>query len=187
MDDGYVFGYGSLVNRLTHEYPAAHPARVRGWRRAWRASPLRAVCYLTAVPDEDASLLGMIAPVTDWAALDERERAYARHDATGAVEHELDHAPQVTIYAIRADVHRAPGAENPVLMSYLDAVVQGFLAEFGEAGVAEFFQTTDGWDHAPILNDRARPVYGRHQRLDAQQTQMVDDWLFRVGARVRFA
>ena len=32
----YFFGYGSLVNRATHDYVHAHPARISGWRRAWR-------------------------------------------------------------------------------------------------------------------------------------------------------
>ncbi len=38
--DPYFFGYGSLVNRLTHDH-RAEPAARRGWRRAWRRTSLR--------------------------------------------------------------------------------------------------------------------------------------------------
>jgi hypothetical protein len=62
-------------------------------------------------------------------------------------------------------------------------VVQGFLHEFGEAGVAAFFDTTDGWD-TPVLNDRAAPRYPRHKVLSAAETALVDDHLARLSARV---
>ena len=50
MSHDFFFGYGSLVNRATHDFPEAHPARVTGWRRAWRHTDLRPVAYLTAEP-----------------------------------------------------------------------------------------------------------------------------------------
>jgi hypothetical protein len=55
-------------------------------------------------------------------------------------------------------------------------VVQGYLREFGEAGVKRFFDTTDGWE-APVLNDRADPVYPRHRVLTADERTLVDDLL----------
>lgn len=45
-----------------------------------------------------------------------------------------------------------------VLLSYLDVVVQGYFREFGRKGVVHFFEMTEGW-HAPVLNDRANPIY----------------------------
>ena len=76
MNDPFFFGYGSLVNRNTHDYGQAHPAQISGWRRAWRRSPSRDLCYLTAVPDPASTIEGLIAAVPngDWAALDIRER-----------------------------------------------------------------------------------------------------------------
>jgi len=61
--------------------------------------------------------------------------------------------------------------------------VQGYLQEFGQDGVQNFFQTTDGWD-APILNDRAAPLYPRHQRLCAAEQAMIDSHLKDLGAEV---
>lgn len=185
MHDVFFFGYGSLVNRRTHAYPEALPARVTGWRRAWRKSPLRQRCFLTVVPAPDAEIDGLVAavPGADWAALDVREHAYARVDVTGAVVHEVGREIEVALYAIPEGAHHDPGDDHPVVLSYLDAVVQGFLAEFGIDGVGHFFATTTGW-HVPVLDDRAHPVYARAQRLTEAERRVVDEGQADVGARV---
>ncbi|GKY88405.1 gamma-glutamylcyclotransferase family protein [Sinisalibacter aestuarii] len=185
MQDPFFFGYGSLVNRRTHHYAEAAPARVRGWRRAWRKSPLRQRCFLTVLPAPGVEIEGLVAavPGADWAALDEREHAYARHDVSGRVTHAVGREIDVALYAIPEGAHHDPGPEHPVLLSYIDVVVQGFLAEFGEAGVRRFFETTEGW-HVPVLDDRAQPVYARHQPLDRHERALVEDELARIGARV---
>lgn len=182
MEHGYVFGYGSLVNRRTHAYSEAAPARLSGWRRVWRHTRLRPVAFLTAVPDPGAEIDGLVARIEgpDWTALDERERAYDRVAAV-EVTHGLKHRPAVSVYTIPEGKHpRAP--ESHLLLSYIDTVVQGFLAEFGEDGVRRFFATTHGWD-APVADDRARPIYGRHQSLAARERALVDENLATLGCR----
>ncbi len=182
--DAWFFGYGSLVNRDTHAFGVAAPARLRGWRRVWRHTRLRPVAYLTAVPDPAGEIDGLIAAVSgaDWAALDMRERAYSRLSAHHQISHDLPHAPDIAIYTIPEGRHGTPGAACPVLLSYIDVVVQGYLREFGEAGVRRFFDTTDGWD-APVLDDRARPRYPRHRQLSGDERALVDDHLAAVGVR----
>lgn len=182
--DAFFFGYGSLVNRKTHDYGNAERAGARGWRRVWRHTALRPVAFLTAVPDPDCQIEGLIAPVPngDWRALDYRERAYDRLALTD-LAHPRPFAPDVAIYSIPAGKHGAPTMAHPVLLSYLDVVIQGYLHEFDEAGVANFFDTTEGWD-APILDDRAHPHYPRHQDLTPEETALVDHWLDRLDARV---
>ncbi len=184
MKDAYFFGYGSLVNRLTHGYAPAHRAVATGWRRAWRATPERRVAYLTAVPDPGARIDGLIAPVPPegWAALDHREAAYDRLHAAHQVAHEAD-AADIAIYAIAAERHFPPTPENPVLLSYLDVVLQGYLIEYGRDGAERFLATTTGWD-APILNDRAAPRYSRAQRLSDAETAFVDDALSSMACRL---
>ena len=182
--DPWFFGYGSLVNRETHTFSEAAPARLRGWRRVWRHTRLRPVAYLTVVPDPSAEIDGLIAavPGADWAALDMRERAYARLPAHHQVNHDLSHAPQIAHYAIPEGRHGTPDATCPVLLSYVDVVVQGYLREFGEAGVRRFFDTTDGWD-APVLDDRDAPRYPRHRVLSRDERALVDDHLSDRGVR----
>ncbi|SFH39958.1 hypothetical protein SAMN04488020_11251 [Palleronia marisminoris] len=175
MSDPYFFGYGSLVNRRTHVYTPAHRATLPGWRREWRATALRPAAFLTARPVAGSEIDGLIAPVpgNDWAALDQREAGYDRLPAD-AVRHAMEPAPEVAVYSI-------PPREDdldscPILLSYLDVVVQGFLTEFGEAGVARFFETTDNW-HLPVADDRGAPLYPRAQDLSAPETRLVDRWL----------
>ena len=177
----FFFGYGSLVNRHTHDYAHAHPARVDGWRRAWRHVTTRSVAFLTAVPDNDSSIDGLIAevPRADWAALDQREHSYDRVRAAG-VSHPLADAPDIHIYWAPDDKHQPASTDHPVLLSYVDVVVQGYLREFGEAGVERFFATTDGWE-APVLNDRLTPRYPRHQPLSAYEHGLVDAHLNALG------
>ena len=185
LPHAYFFGYGSLVNLATHDYADAHPARARGWRRAWRHTNLRPVAFLTAVRDPGSTIEGMIAhvPGDDWAALDMREHAYARVAAQQDIDHALAHRPTVALYAIADDAHGRPTAAHPVLLSYIDVVVQGYLTHFGEAGVVRFFETTSGWD-APVMDDRAAPVYPRHQRLSPAERALVDFHLDRLGVRL---
>jgi gamma-glutamylcyclotransferase (GGCT)/AIG2-like uncharacterized protein YtfP len=183
--DAYFFGYGSLVNRDTHDYAEAHGARLNGWRRVWRHTTLRPVAYLTAVPDPDCEIDGLIAavPGQNWSALDARERAYDRVHAAHQVRHDLPHRPEISVYTIPRGRHGPPCETHPALLSYIDVVVQGYLREFGEAGVTRFFDTTDGWD-TPVLNDRAAPRYPRHRKLSADERGLVDDELARRGVRI---
>ena len=184
MSDAFFFGYGSLVNRATHVFDDAHRARVRGWRRAWRGTPQRAVAFLTAIPDPFAEIDGLIAavPGDSWAALDEREHAYDRVTVSENVDHPLPHDPHIAIYAIPDGAHHAPTNEHPILLSYVDVVMQGYFNEFGAEGLAGFMATTGGWA-SPVMDDRADPIYPRHQTLSARERRMIDDALETVGAR----
>jgi len=176
MSDPRFFGYGSLVNLGTHDYHAPRPARLSGWRRVWRHSSRRPVAFLSVTRCEATAIDGIIAEVrgADWAALDAREAAYIRRDVTHQVEH--DGTPMPTALYEAAHGHIAPpSANHPILLSYLDVVVQGFLTQFGEGGVARFFETTDGW--GPVLNDRAAPRYPRHRDLSTSERDLVDHHL----------
>ncbi len=185
MADPYFFGYGSLVNLATHDFPNPRPARLQGWRRAWRHTDLRPVAFLTAVPDAGSEIEGMIAhvPRNDWAALDEREWAYDRVTATQSITHPLTHDVEIAVYAVPQRKHSEPSDKYPLLLSYIDVVVQGHLRAFGAEGANRFFAMTDGWE-APILNDRAEPRYPRHQQLHPSETEFVDDRLHTAGARI---
>lgn len=185
MADPFFFGYGSLVNRATHDFPLPRRATLKGWRRAWRHTDLRPVAFLTAIPDANAEIDGLIAhvPNDDWDALDQREWAYERVPVTEHITHPLSQDIEVAVYAVPESSHRSPTHKYPILLSYLDVVLQGYAREFGKDGVQRFLATTDGWD-APILNDRAAPKYPRHQPLSTEETGFVDDCLRSVAATI---
>ena len=182
MTQHYFFGYGSLVNRGTHDHDPAFTAHLPGWRRIWRHLPQRPYATLSVHAAPDTTLQGLIAGVQPaaWAALDQREAAYNRHDVSAHVDHAGPEALDIVMYVV------PPGTpepdRHPILLSYLDAVVQGYLDHFGEAGAQAFFATTDGWD-APVLDDRAAPIYPRHQRLSAQERSLTDDMLSDLKVR----
>jgi len=188
MTNPYFFGYGSLVNVATHDYHNPQPARLSGWRRAWVHTGLSEAAFLTAVPCGDSEIDGLIAavPGADWDALDLREHAYDRLPADGAVTHAVQPNPAISVYAVPQSAQMKGSMRHPILLSYLDVVVQGYSQVFGTAGVAEFFASTDGWE-APILNDRATPIYPRHQQLEVLQRDLVDHHLDVVGAKVVLA
>lgn len=178
VHDPHVFGYGSLVNRATLDGGAAHPARVTGWRRVWRRAPGRPAAFLSVEEAPGTEIEGLITAVPggDWAALDAREAAYRRSPVTGQVRHAAPGRPEVALYRLADPDHAAPCEAHPILLSYIDVVVQGFLAEFGRAGAERFAATTAGWA-APVLDDRAAPRYPRAQRLAGQERAVVDGLL----------
>ncbi len=185
MSDPFFFGYGSLVNRATHDFPRAARARVRGWARTWKRTRLRKVAFLTAVEAPGVEIDGLIAavPGADWTALDEREWAYHRLPVT-EITHEHGTVPDVQIYRTKPEHDTDATEEHPILLSYLDTVIQGYLREFGEAGAIGFFETTQGWD-APILDDRTEPVYARAQVLTREERDFVDERLAQLSAVVK--
>lgn len=174
MSRQYFFGYGSLVNDRTHAYPEPAAATLRGWRRVWRATALREEAFLSAAPSPGTTILGLVAevPGQDWAALDMRETGYDRQVVSDAVDHGLGAPAHVQVYTVPDRNHR-PDRRTPVLLSYLDVVVQGFFQRYGADGVAHFFATTDGWPDR-VRDDRAAPRYPRHQSLSGAERALVD-------------
>ena len=97
------------------------------------------------------------------------------------VRHPLTRPHDIAVYSIppRPD----DGDGSPILLSYLDVVVQGFLTEFGASGVHRFFETTDNWD-LPVADDRAAPLYPRAQKTSPEELRLTDDWLARLDCRI---
>lgn len=96
---------------------------------------------------------------------------------------EGDHGPPAQIYVVSTEHMIEPAQKSPIIMSSLDVAVQGYLEEFGEEGAHAFFTSTDGWDR-PVLDDRARPRYERHQSLTAFERAFVDHHLGALGVTV---
>ena len=185
MKHPHFFGYGSLVNRNTHAFTPIHRSHITGWRRIWQRAPNRPAAFLSVVADSKAEIEGVIAPVPndDWVALDAREFSYARLAVTDTVRHEASDVRDISIYAIPPEQAARPDSDHPILLSYVDAVLQGYLREFGEAGATRFFETTEGWD-TPVRNDRPDPIYPRAQKLTARERGFVDDMLSTLRAQV---
>lgn len=171
------------MNRATHDYPEARKTRANGWRRAWVHTQARPFAYLSAIRATGHHIDGLIAevPGADWAALDEREQAYARILDSANMEHDHPARPDVAIYSVPDHAKTRTDETFPILLSYLDVVLQGYLQEFGAGGADAFIDSTDGWE-APILNDRFKPIYPRSQILSRAELDVVDSALRALGA-----
>ena len=182
MTDPQFFGYGSLVNLQTHNYATPRPATLKGWKRVWQQSKDRHLAFLAVLPSAETEIDGIIASVPngDWAALELREHAYDRKDVTKA----LGQTAPTAIYQGQPAKIADGAATRPILLSYLDVVVQGFLQHFGYDGVDRFFATTDRWE-TPILNDRSNPIYPRHITLHRDEMALVDSQLIRLPTVVK--
>lgn len=179
------FGYGSLVNLKTHSYHKTWPAKIHGWRRCWVYSNKRDASYLSVCKSLTTSIQGIVADVADigWQVLDQREAAYQRRALSKSEL--LD--PQlngVQIYVADPKYVGEKSDSKPILLSYLDCVVQGFLQLYGEEGVQEFFETTEGWDRS-IKNDRNDPEYPRACKLSSVEINVVDRFISQLPSVVK--
>lgn len=170
---GY-FGYGSLANPATlrTDVAASVPARLAGWRRVFRDRPARAPKFggigpavLTAEADCNAAIDGMLVidRLENLPAVDQRENLYRRVTvAADALAFAGERPPlALPLYVYERDYEpEATGNPSPILRSYLDAVMQGFLHGFGEEGLCRFVAETAGLGR-PIVEDRDEPVYPR--------------------------
>lgn len=177
------FGYGSLVNLATHDYPDPTGATLTGWRRVWRHALARPVAFLSVEPCAHTTLHGITAQVPrgDWAALDLREHAYLRRDVSAQF-----HTP-TAVFEANPSHTAPPSTGHPILLSYLDVVVAGFATLMGDdpnsGGAAHFFATTTGW--GPVLDDRAAPLYPRAQPLHPDTRATVDAALTTLAVPVQ--
>lgn len=183
------FGYGSLVNRATHRTAILHavPARLKGWRRTWRPRPDMPgfpAALLSVRPEPDALCDGLVVfdRAENLPAVDAREARYWRLElAPDSLETAEPLSAGLPLYVYVAQTDIPPHPEPPmILRSYLDAVLQGFLAEHGEAGVSRFIAETEGFD-TPIHDDRHRPIYPRAVNLAAHEAALFAALLARLS------
>ncbi|MEM8750267.1 MAG: gamma-glutamylcyclotransferase family protein [Pseudomonadota bacterium] len=188
------FGFGSLVNlnTLTTPYIAAHRAKLDGWRRVWLPRPSTAphilagmppLAFLSAEPSPGIIIDGMV--VVDHAAslpaLDLREVMYKRTPiGTGSLTALDENAGALQarsdLFLYVAEQEADPDSVEPrpsILRSYLDAVFQGFLHNFGDEALERFVFTTRNF-HLPVLEDRDNPIYPRHVTLSRREKIRFD-------------
>lgn len=177
------FGYGSLVNEFTwaRRYES-HPAELRGWVREWKHcvdAPFGRVCALTVSPHADGMIQGLfiICAREDLKAVDEREIGYERVEITrSAVVAANDLPDELYIYRSNPRYYREGSSEYPLLLSYVEVVMFGYLRAFGEAAVERFIETTTGW-RTPFLDDRMNPIYPRAMQLPIDKRRLIEEKL----------
>ena len=178
------FGYGSLVNAHTHRTHIVHceRAHLSGFARRWqgRSEPARHPVSLLSAHRAGAGaaeLSGLL--VFDRAgnlpAVDRREHGYDRVRLDRSqlrLDRDDADLPDLEYYVY---VARPPAgaARHHILQSYLDAVLQGYLHQYGEHGARGFVESTGAFD-TPIVRDRASPLYPRAVKLTPDETDLID-------------
>ena len=188
------FGYGSLVNRetLRTRHQTLIPARLRGWRRHWQCredhpdmSISGDIALLSIHRHPQSTLSGMLI-IDEKASLPHLDLREAHYDRIPLLPSNLEFAddetaadlPEMLFVYVGRPV--PPREKTQLLQSYLDAVMAGYLQEFGEQGVVDFLQTTVGFDR-PIVCDRQQPRYARAIALDPKWAAHFDDLLASAG------
>lgn len=179
------FGYGSLVNRATHrtEIVDAVPARLKGWKRRWTprtAIPDHPACMLSVRQEPQALLEGLLIfdRLENLPAIDERERNYNRIRISAddlLTTKPIVHECPIYIYEAPRPSDASFGDQR-ILRSYLDAVLQGYMAEFGETGVRNFIAETEDFGIG-FFDDRHEPIYSRPVRLSQREHSLFEDLL----------
>jgi hypothetical protein len=191
------FGYGSLVNRetLRTTYIETHRAVLKDWRRHWQSrehsnssTGNRDIALLSVhrhIGYEISGLL-IIDDRKNLEAVDRREEHYDRERIPlSGIEIEPANVQAALPEELYVYVARKPSdmpCDCKLLQSYLDAVMAGYLREFGEAGLNEFIQTTVGFNRS-IICDRASPRYPRSIELTGNLSRYFDKLLDEAGAR----
>jgi len=191
------FGYGSLVNDRTRNLESfGLSGRLKGFRRQWRMRSgygdtgqpgNEGVTALSVVRDDNAYCDGLLVfdHKDHLPQVDKRETNYDRLSLDLAdFDCNFDIPAGVEAYIYIGQPHYTHWAEGafPVLQSYIDAVMQGFLDKFGHAGLERFISETDGW-RVPILQDRHNPIYPRPVLLNASEERLFDQLLQKVGGQ----
>lgn len=180
----HYFGYGSLVNAATrHAHEEAQNASLIGWRRTWThfyTAPWGPGRSLSIEQAADVRIEGALVTLTDGALerLDERERGYDRLELDGSFLDLPSNERVESFYVYRTKSTPPPGgtAENPILRSYMDCVMQGYRHNFGDDGLARLIETTAAWSGA-VFDDREAPRYPRAVKLGRDEVDLFDQWL----------
>lgn len=172
------FGYGSLVNPKTHRTNVLHfeRAQLRGFARRWQARPDPAdlpIALLSSAPstvDDELDGLLVFDRAENLPALDDREAGYDRLDLSpnDLVLRSGGALPNCPLYVYSGRAPFAPDSEHFILQSYLDAVLQGYLHQYGEHGARNFVERTADFDTA-LITDRNEPHYPRSVELSADE------------------
>jgi len=127
--------------------------------------------------DAPADLDGAAAGLAEMPSSMRAACRLMRTKVPGAVRLRLDRPdaalPDMPVYVYSARAPARPETVHHILQSYLDAVLQGYLHQYGEEGARGFVLSTD-WQDTPVVRDRTEPLYSRHVMLAPEERALID-------------
>ena len=176
----FIFGYGSLVNRQSRASSStpdtfmhdAIPATVvpsdrLSLRRMWNFRSAKGGftalgLRIMDTKEDGIPINGVIYPVAtaDLPELKRREVGYDMHelsrlDVVMDGWQVLPNDARIYVFVPQPRFDALPDAEFPMLQSYIDICILGFL-DYGKDYARRFIESTDGWSHH-WLDDRLLP------------------------------
>jgi hypothetical protein len=195
----FIIGYGSLFRdanrRQTYfQHVPGHLATLDGFERVFdkRSYPMRATSLgVRQAAGVRLPIVLVEVDIQTFPFFDSREIDNG-YDQTqidyslvkGAEDLQLNENDQMILYmpSSRSDqwghtYHALSSREYPVLQSYIDAIIGGFLIE-GLSDIARQFMATTRWDDVVLENDRKEPRYVRgltsHEYQEYEIADQVD-------------
>lgn len=171
-------------------------ATLNGFHRVWgnrtadpeRVQQCTSLSIETSAPERKGSIEGVIArmPASELPQLDQRESGYDRLKLPISDFNLSESIETDFVYVYQSEMQRRylANAEHPILQSYIDCVLAGYLQQFGLAGMQAMIDTTRGWDR-PVMNDRAVPRYPRAVDVGEELQSSIDELLACTRTPVR--
>lgn len=167
------------IQRIFHSFDSktkAIPCRVYGILRSWNyqitnditsGGLSKGATYLGAISKIEAVCNGVLIPLTfrQLEILDCREKDYIRTKINYDKIQNLtsNKIYKIPIYFYQTKNIQVPNQNNPILQSYLDTCLNGFieidrnLKNSNYEMTREFIQSTEGWNKKYWMNDRIYP------------------------------
>eukprot|EP00759_Apiculatamorpha_spiralis_P054465 PhF_6_TR6940/c0_g1_i2/m.10181 len=202
----YVIAYGSLMNPQSQQVTLDDvssaeriPVVVKGWQRCWGISAGGKWSPLTVLPVQNFSetningtnsdeLVALCIGINSWTDLDRRERGYKRIEVSPTrvlnaytrepLTFDRQSSAEKRTFSIYFMPPSTPSPEAPILLSYVDVVVEGCL-NMGRTAVENLFMSK-GLNWACVCDDRNSPRFRRvatEGTVSREDQRHVDEWL----------
>lgn len=176
------------IRRVADELsPVSHPNGVTQYDNSERVNEAGIDGVLVTIPVSELPLLDareagydrVLLPASDF-------QLAAQADAHGSpgphASEPLLPDDDVIVYVSSASQAGPSNGQFPVLQSYVDCVLAGYLNVFEQGGMQSFLDTTFGWDGV-IEDDRDKPRYPRAVTVPTELLERFDQLV--VNRRLR--
>lgn len=164
----FIIGYGSLISsesrKVTGISSNALPVWINNFERSWSASfPEMKFCALAVKPEAGKKINAVLFECPDLESFDKREWGYTRTKLNSELLEMYDGdtaKPEgdYWIYITKTERFTACSHESLIWQSYVDVCLTGCL-EYSKLFVADFINTTTGWQNEFWASDRHSSEY----------------------------
>ena len=174
MNKKFLFAYGSLVNHFSRKKVIQNVSSFYGnlsaYKRIWCINvEAKKFTGLGLIYDKNHYCNGIYIPISeeDINRLDEREikgsgNKYERILINNTLCDKRFKENEVYTYVSK--VIENPSPNCPLIQSYIDVVIQGFI-QYNKEYAKEFCQTTFKWNEN-YINDRNNPIYHKTNNIE---------------------